>query len=145
MLIHKYEHWVNRERTVIYSHFLRRRSWIWMFCLWGQSSNALGKQWALFRKFSRASLLPLFFWHLHIKQRSSWSNPLLCQSSCSLLWPGSIVKQLVFISVGERRDSVSSPLPLQMCLDQGKLTMCFVFFKTLMWLCHIFSADSHCY
>lgn len=47
-------------------------------------------------------------------------------------WPGSIVKQLVFISVGERQDSVSSPLPLQMCLDQGKLTMRFVFFKTLM-------------
>lgn len=74
----------------------------------------------------------LFFWHLHIKQCSSWSNPLLCQSSCSLLWPGSIVKQLVFISVGERQVSVSSPLPLQMCLHQGKLTMCFVFFKTLM-------------
>lgn len=88
---------------------------------------------------------PPFFWHLHIKQCGSWSNPLLCQSSCSLLWPGSRVKQLVFISVGERQDSVSSPLTLQMCLDQGKLTMCFVFFKTLMWLCHIFSADSHCY
>lgn len=46
--------------------------------------------------------------------------------------PGSIVKQLVFISVGERQDSVSSPVPLQMCLDQAKLTMRFVFFKTLM-------------
>lgn len=73
-----------------------------------------------------------FFWHLHIKARSSWSNSLLCQSSCSPLRPGSIVKQLVFISVGERQDSVSSPLPLQMCLDQGKLTMRFVFFRTLM-------------
>lgn len=89
--------------------------------------------------------LLFFFWHFHIRQCGSWSNPLLCQSSCSLLWPGSIVKQLVFISVGERQGSVSSPLPLQMCLDQGKLTMRFVFFKTLMWLCHIFSADSHCY
>lgn len=74
----------------------------------------------------------LLFWHLHIKARSSWSNSLLCQSSCSPLRPGSIVKQLVFISVGERQDSVSSPLPLQMCLDQGKLTMRFVFFRTLM-------------
>lgn len=55
-----------------------------------------------------------------------------CVKVLVLLWPGSIVKQLVFISVGERQDSVSSPLPLQMCLDQGKLTMRFVFFKTLM-------------
>ena len=55
-----------------------------------------------------------------------------CVKVLVLLWPGSIVKQLVFIAVGERQDDVSSPLPLQMCLDQGKLTMCFVFFKTLM-------------
>lgn len=55
-----------------------------------------------------------------------------CVKVLVLLWPGSIVKQLVFISVGERQVSVSSPLPLQMCLDQGKLTMRFVFFKTLM-------------
>lgn len=55
-----------------------------------------------------------------------------CVKVLVLLWPGSIVKQLVFISVGERQDRVSSPLLLQMRLDQGKLTMCFVFFKTLM-------------
>lgn len=55
-----------------------------------------------------------------------------CVKVLVLLWPGSIVKQLVFISVGERQDCVSSPLLLQMRLDQGKLTMCFVFFKTLM-------------
>ena len=44
-----------------------------------------------------------------------------CVKVLVLLWPGSIVKQLVFISVGERQDSVSSPLPLQMCLDQGEV------------------------
>lgn len=66
--------------------------------------------------------LSLFFpWHFHIRPCGSWSNPLLCQSSCSPLWPGSTVEQLVFISVGERQGSVSSPLPLQMCLDQGEV------------------------
>lgn len=57
----------------------------------------------------------------HIRPCGSWSNPLLCQSSCSPLRPGSIVEQLVFIAVGERQGSVSSPLPLQMCLDQGEV------------------------
>lgn len=28
---------------------------------------------------------PFFFWHLHIKLCGCWSNPLLCQSSCSAL------------------------------------------------------------
>ena len=28
---------------------------------------------------------PLFFWHLPIKLCGCWSNPLLCQSSCSAL------------------------------------------------------------
>lgn len=27
--------------------------------------------------------LPFFFWHLHIRPCCCWSNPLLCQSSCS--------------------------------------------------------------
>lgn len=55
-----------------------------------------------------------------------------CVKVLVLRWPGSIVKQLVFISVGERQDSVSSPVPLQMCLDQATLTIGFVFFRTLM-------------
>lgn len=73
--------------TVPYSHFQRRtskKSQLWVFSLSGQSSNALGKQWALFRNLSRSSPLPPL-WRLHIKLCGCWSNPLLCQSSCSAL------------------------------------------------------------
>ncbi len=61
------------------------------------------------------------------------------------LRPSSMALQLVLILAGESQDHRSSPPLLQMCLDQGKLTKRFVSFKTLMWLCHIFSADSHRY
>lgn len=75
---------------------------------------------------------PFFFSGIFTLSCASAGAIHYCVKVLVLLWPGSIVKQLVFISVGERQDSVSSPLPFQMCLDQGKLTMRFVFFKTLM-------------
>lgn len=86
-----------------------------------------------------------FFWHIHIRPCGCRSNPLLCQSSCSaLVWKHSETA-CFHCSRGKAGTVFQVPLTLQMCLDQGKLTMCFVFFRTLMWLCHIFSTDSQCY
>lgn len=88
-------------------------------------------RWESSGRYSELFQALLFFWHLHINSEAAGAIH-YCVKVLVLRWPGSTVKQLVFISAGERQGRVSSPLPLQMCLDQGELTTRFVCFRTLM-------------
>lgn len=113
------------------------------------SGKAVGVILKAFFKIHPLFFLPLFlsssFFHKHCIYYSTAGAIHYGVMVLGPLRPSSMALQLVLILAGESQDHRSSPPLLQMCLDQGKLTKRFVSFKTLMWLCHIFSADSHRY
>ncbi len=119
--------------------------WVRVHSLW-ESCGRYSQ--SLFLKSIHCFLTPFFvffLFHKHCIYHSTAGAVHYCVMVLGPLRPSSMALQLVLILAGETQDHRSSPPLLQMCLDQGKLTKRFVSFKTLMWLCHIFSADSHRY